>query len=449
MKIRSVVSLAALAICVAAAAAPARAQQTPCLADPAWFPHSQTKPPDSAQFPANPNNCDFHQWSWQMFLWLTQADASGQPRFLAFAGPESLRPGTPAKVTTLMPGLELTSSKSLDAYLQAGPDGILVDQNGRIVYYSIYIDDVFSKFVTDNKLNTIAGLRGFDPNVAFPVGTLSLKAAWKVVGPNEQLSGYFTRKATINPLVKKGNDFYIDPSRTEDVTVALVGFHIAGTVAHHAEMIWASFENVANAPDLAVSLSNVTPDTIVSDKDWTFYKAKTPFSGCNVNPAGSGTQTLDEKTQQMSPVTQVCRLYPYGSGADKASNAANIQSINADTQKRLDDVWKNYFEIGAIWFDTGAGKPLQPECSFQPGSLQCGVVVTGSTHLSNATIETFTQSQSVLDNCFACHNTVQRFAPKPDLDPLPGKNVAISHVLNNLYFWLEQQAKLTAPQSPR
>jgi hypothetical protein len=26
--------------------------------------------------------------------------------------------------------------------------------------------------------------------------------------------------------------------------------------------------------------------------------------------------------------------------------------------------------------------------------------------------------------------------------------VAISHVLNNLYFWLEQQAKLTAPQSP-
>jgi hypothetical protein len=64
--------------------------------------------------------------------------------------------------------------------------------------------------------------------------------------------------------------------------------------------------------------------------------------------------------------------------------------------------------------------------------LRCDVVVTGSTHLSNATIETFTQSQSVLDNCFACHNTMQRFAPKADLDPLPGKNVAISHVLNNL-----------------
>ena len=440
MKSGSVASLAAFAICMAAfSPAPVRAQSAPCLAVPAWFPHSQTKRPDSAQFPANPSNCDFHQWAWQTFLWLTQPAANGEPRFLSFAGPESLRPAGTDKAARMMPGLELALSKSLDEYLQAGPDGILVDQNGRIVYYSIYIDDVFSKFTIDNKLNTVAGLRGFDPNGVFPIDTLSLKAAWKIVGPNDNMSGYYTRKATINPLIKKGTDFYIDPSRTEDVTVALVGFHIAGTVAHHAEMIWASFENVANAPDVA-SLSAVTPDTVISDKDWTFYKAKTPFSACNVNPAGSGTQTLDEKTQKMSPVTQVCRLYPYGSGADKQSNAANIVSINADVQKNLSDVWKNYFEVGAIWFDTGAGKPLQPNCAFQPGSLRCGVTVTGSTHLSNATIETFTQGQSVLDNCFACHNTVQRFPPKADLDPLPGKNVAISHILNNLYFWLQQQA---------
>lgn len=418
-----------------------------CVAQPALM-QNPIPMPDPAKFPDNPSNCDFHQWTWQMFLWLMEP-VNGAPRFESFADPKSLDPGRTAgpSAGALLPGLALTGDKAMDIYLQAGPDGILVDQNGRIVYYSMYIDKVFSDFFKENDLTTSQNMLKLDPNTPFPEGTLSLKAAWKIVGPNDKTDGFYTKKAVVNLLTKKGGKFVIDPTKTEEVKVAMVGFHIAGTVAHHAEMIWSTFEHDLNAPDVA-NYPNVTPDQVVSDKDWTFYKAGTPFKGCNVNPAGSPEQTLDVATQKMSPVTQACRLYAYGSGPDKASNAANIQSLNAsviaginDGKIAADKLWTNYFELGSTWFDTNAGKPIQPNCNFQPGEDRCGVVVTGSTHLSNTTIETFTQAQSSIDSCFSCHHTTQRFPPAANLNPLPGKDANISHIFNNLYFSLQQQGK--------
>src|SRR3954453_13132421 len=56
-----------------AMSAPAEAQPPPpCVEPAAWFPHSRTPEQNSAGFPGDPNNCDFHQWSWNAFLWLTQ-----------------------------------------------------------------------------------------------------------------------------------------------------------------------------------------------------------------------------------------------------------------------------------------------------------------------------------------------------------------------------------------
>lgn len=419
---------------------------TACLANPAWFPHQQTPKPDSAGFPSSPNNCDFHQWSWQAFLWLTQTTEGGRLRFETLPGPEALDekggklPGyNPFVGRTRQPG------KPVDGFLQAGPDGILVDQNGRVVYYSMYINDIFEGFVEKYQLNDPAKLRAFDPNTSFPVDTLTLKAAWKIVKPDEDASGFYTRKVSVNKLVNKGGKITLDPSQTEAVTVALVGFHIAGTVNNHPEMIWATFEHISNAPDLAKPLDMVQPNDVVSDKNWTFYKAGTPFKNCNVNAAGAGDLKLDETTQTLSPVTDACRLYPYGSdlyGKDPGkvnnakANANNIQSINSSVQAQVDGVWKNYFEVGAIWFN--AANVLKPGCNFLSGSLNCDVTLTGSTLLSNTVIETFTQSQSEQDNCFACHNTLQDMPTVSGLTALPAKNVNISHILSNQYFKAQQ-----------
>src|SRR5262249_2414483 len=72
----------ATAFCVAMSL-PAKAQQPPCTAPASWFRHSQTPEQNSAGFPSNPNNCDFHQWSWNAFLWLTQT-VQGELRFETF-----------------------------------------------------------------------------------------------------------------------------------------------------------------------------------------------------------------------------------------------------------------------------------------------------------------------------------------------------------------------------
>src|SRR5947209_8612458 len=60
------------------ATATARAQD--CSAPGAWFPHAQTPKPTDAV--AGDDDCSFHRWSWQTFLWLTQT-VDGKPRFIA------------------------------------------------------------------------------------------------------------------------------------------------------------------------------------------------------------------------------------------------------------------------------------------------------------------------------------------------------------------------------
>lgn len=430
MKSRALACVVALA-CWVAMALPAAAQSsTSCSAPPNWFPHSQTPEQDSAGFPAKPTNCDFHQWSWNAFLWLTQT-VKGEPRFLSMPADGI---GTKAGVLNALIGRS-AKARTLDLIRQAGPDGIMVDLQGHPIYYSIHSDATFGNFIKRNNLFDRAALRAFNPNTPFPVNTLTLKAAWKVVTPGEDVSGFFTRKAQVQLLtVKNGKIELSDKTREEEV--ALVGFHIAGTVANHPEMIWATFEHVNNAPDLPRPMNRMKPNDIVSTRNWTFYKAGTPFKECNLNAAGSGALKLNEATQTLTPVTEVCRMVPFGGGS--AENVADIKSLNVSVHAQLRDVWRNYFEVGAIWF--AANNALKPGCTFQTGSaFECSPrqgqpILTGSTQLSNTTVETFTQSQSQQDNCFACHNTVQVISPSAKIPSLPPLNVNISHVLLNEYF---------------
>jgi len=427
--------LAAFAVMAFAAAlsVPARTQPA-CTANANWFPHARTPEPDSINFPKGltptVTNCSFHKWSWNAFLWLTQ-DVKGEPRFEHFTAT-----GIEAAPGVLDPLIGRSSkSRALDLVEQAGPNGIMVDLQGRPIYYSIHSDATFGDFIKKNDLLDPAKLRAFDPNASFPSGSMTLKAAWKVVAPGENVSTFYTRQAQIALLtVKNGKIVLSDKTRT--ARVALVGFHVAGAVKGHPEMIWATFEHRNNAPDLRKPLNDMKPDDVVSDKNWTFYRAGTVFKNCNVNSAGAGALKLDEAKQTLSPVTQACRIFPFGGG--NAMNVANIKALNASVLSQLKGVWNNYFEVGAIWFS--AADALKPNCTFQTGSsLECPAtpgtpILTGSTQVSNTTVETFTQSQSAQDNCFACHNTVQVTSQNTQVPSLPGLNVDISHVLLDEYF---------------
>ncbi|XOV78239.1 MAG: hypothetical protein ACFHVJ_14995 [Aestuariibacter sp.] len=414
-----------------------------CEADPAWFPHNQTPRPDDAAF-KSVSNCVFHQWSWQMFLWLTQ-DVDGKPRFLSFESPQSL---IGLEGRGLMPRrTKHANPLSFDEFLQAGTDGILIDHNGKAVYYSQYVNPTFSNFIQGidaqgkyvpekdfRNPQNVLNMAKSDPNTEFPIygtkGAIELKASWRIVKDGEDTSDVYTMKTQLSKLINTGSGIQVSHSESYEATVALVGFHIGGIVEGHPEMIWATFEHKSNAPDVKPGTGMNDP---VSPDNFTFYQANTKLKDCNINPAKDGLR-LNEDSQTFTPITQVCRRYPFGNSPDvDKQNTANIISMNASVHNHLNknDLWNNYHEIGAIWF-------LQSN-NLVPGlALATDERLTGSLKLSNSTIETFTQQASAMNNCFRCHNTEQEFPPKMSLDPLPATNLNISHAFQNIFFWSQE-----------
>ncbi|MGD8174891.1 hypothetical protein [Marinimicrobium sp. ARAG 43.8] len=207
-----------------------------------------------------------------MFLWLTQ-DVDGKPRFLTLQSPYEMLGMTSRG---LMPRMEKSdAAESFDEYLQVGTDGIMVDQNGKAVYYFQYIDTTFANFMKKENLTDPAVVRKFDPDTPFPVGAVELKVSWKVMQPGDYRSDMFVMNGEVNRLVNRDGKIVIDPTQTDTVQLGLVGFHIAGVVKGHPEMIWATFEHKENAPNVP---ADAGPDTVVSNQDWTFLPGRNPVS---------------------------------------------------------------------------------------------------------------------------------------------------------------------------
>ena len=416
-----------------------------CAPDPSWFPHARTPRPDADAF-VGQSQCAFHQFSWQAFLWLTQEGPSGGPRFLSLTTPGELY-GQGLGAGLLPRMAKSADPEPIDEFLQAGTDGIMTDLQGHPIYYSQYVDSVFDTFLRSRNLTDTAALYALDDTVTFPNGATSLKASWKRVLDGEDASDFFTMQAEVYELANRAGAIVVDTTRTSTKTLALVGFHIAVRVEGHPEMIWATFEHERNAPNI-FSQDNVGDTVLMTDtistRDFTFYSAGTPRSECNVNYASSQSRSLDPATQTITPITQVCREYQFGNLPPPVSDTgtiarrvsqsdANVDSLNAHVRANLQpsDVWSNYAEVGAIWF--------VPTDGLRPGqALDTDSLLIGSLRLSNATIETFTQSQSTMNNCFRCHNTLQKAVPLAGgggaRRALPAKNVNISHVLVNGYF---------------
>jgi hypothetical protein len=271
---------------------------------------------------------------------------------------------------------------------------------------------------------------------------MELKAAWKIVEDGDDTAGWYTRQATIAALAEEDGVVVVSPTEDLEVTVALVGLHIAGVVNGHPEFIWATFEHDENAPtlsdeQLAAYLdggNRTIEEQPVSSSGFTFYRAGATFAESNQN--NGGQLDLDEADQTLTPVTNAFIQYAQGGGS--ASNRANVESLNDSVLSQLDDpVFSRYLLGGAIWLAAVDG--LVPNSTQQD-------LITGSTDLSNVTMETFTQKVLEQRNCFGCHNTMQRFPPTPGtgVAPLPGLNVNVSHILVNHYFQASQRRSLAA-----
>jgi hypothetical protein len=379
----------------------------PCDCETSWFPHDQTPAPkegDGSPFDKeNTTNCDFHQWSWQKFLWLTKPLPSGNPFFL-----DSLEIVSP-EMAPIAPqlGIKLT----LSAFNQAGPAGVLVSNPkfskvADTVYYSIHINNLFKDKAVEMANLLHSGKLPYSNLETFPVGALELKVSWinlEAIQKDKQ-ADYFTTKAAVQN--KKGQ--YVEK------TVALLGMHVVGVVKNHPEFIWATFEHKEMAPVYDKKTNSVT-----AADEMLFFEKGTSY----------GLQGIIWCCDKPLTANKASILYEYGVPKDLESgdymktsqaepaNFDNIDNINKCVASHLKDVFKNYFYNGSIWlnFDGMSSEQQAKEIVTRKiSNAQPGDLARGSVNLANITMETYTQTfkkdlhdinNSNLVSCFTCHQS--------------------------------------------
>jgi hypothetical protein len=392
-----------------------------------WFPggvsvNGVVQPADSVNFPDTPN-CSFYQWSAQMFLWLTSPTPS------AFAGGRTFNSPTFYDVSRadsagervfiandpVSPPLLNTIHVEQD---QANNNMVLMAQNGSLVYYSIAVNDVFAMFRTGlrNRDIQLATPRfpttqaDLDVIMAYAKGkktlddsralTVEIKASW-IETTGLDTSKYVVMNGMV-PTYDTSNPLHWVRTGSRKAQLAMIGMHVAGSVSHHPEMIWATFEHVDNAPNAAYSYLN----------------AARGISNVGQNTAGSWSLASDGATGPFNVPRQVyidpnittavyarpigasdtLRQKAFGTASDNVDAPtlnAEVISINNSVMSQLvpGDVRANYRFIGATW--TVGGAP--PNATNQ----------VGTNKLTNSSMETYRQghdsSSASGSNCFSCH----------------------------------------------
>jgi hypothetical protein len=399
LKIRNLVS-AGLFVGLALLAAEARAAESTCPAQPAWA--ASPSLPDLRKEPAD--LCAFNQYAWQSFLYLTQPiRPEGVLLFETFPTVSDLFPAQ-APSDAACDNVDsdtgrrriflLRRSKSESPTTgQATSGGVLVDQAANVTYYEQYFNPVFSSFVHRCRLD-LQTCQSSDEaaNLRIPVGSFELKASWRPISRQDpNYGGFHTIKNVFVEDLQTGQCVRRD--------MALVGLHLTYAPAGHPEMVWATFEHVANAPDGPCTVEPTTPPAGYAN--WTYNDKSAKDCGkANIWPVPAAPNPP-------YPPTQAVRNWPYGNNPDQAQGQANIGFIKALNKSVAgflpkSSVWKNYYLIGSVWTEKGALPAVQPSAS-DPGNVR------GSALLANVTMETFTQSPrplvSASKSCMTCHTT--------------------------------------------
>ena len=313
--------------------------------------------------------------------------------------------------------------------------GVLISQNGSLIYYIIAVNDVFAFH------RTMQGAAVIPPNtnIAFPTSmadvnavvsfaaskghtiqdpkalAIETKSSWmdasKVPNPND----YIQVEAVV-PTFDKSNPNNWVPNGQTTLKLVMLGLHVVGSTSGHGEMVWGTFEHEGNAPNATYAYNSTSGMKTVAQNtsgNWLFTPSGSsgPFNATN----NSWTGTAITGTP-VGP-SPVLRAKPWGSndGGNPANAAGlNTQVISANasviSQLNAADVRRQYFQLGTTWTIGGA-----------PPS---GGNEVGTNHLANATMETFAQGttpSAPSANCFSCHTTnkVPVSHVYPRLTPLP------------------------------
>jgi len=337
---------------------------------------------------------------------------------------------------------------------------VLMAQNGGLIYYLSLVNDVYAWYLTASKDGAMSGSEfpttakardsicayarlhhGSQPATLPDSNALAIeiKTSWIEASRLKDPENYVTVMAIV-PTYDTTNAAKWVPTGEKTVKVAMLGMHIVGSVNHHPEMVWATFEHQGITPNAAYTYVDVNNkiDTVKQDtgKNWLFssnasYKNPNIAHMINrdtVTGASFGDTIKPVVNYTISPSNTLMAM-PWGSAMDsvtnqenKSSSASNseIISINNTIQKSLvgNDLRKNYLLIGATW--TSGGAPPTGVSYGVGGDTTAGVSI-GTNVLANSTMETYIQLAST--SCFTCHHD----RPTPSLKP--GK---LSHIYTGL-----------------
>lgn len=254
---------------------------------------------------------------------------------------------------------DASEQKALDEFKQVG-GGVLYDQNGQPVYYEMLINQINFDYIYSNQLYNAAqqNLHAAKQGIVLPSNAIELKAAWKVLSPQEAAPPL--RFLTAQALL---------PGSQVPVTVGLVGLHVFQMPSKDfAQGFWATFSQVDNAPTLN------TPGQA-------HYSFNNPqCSQCPVNDLGSKP-------------TQVVQVQ---------ANAVYAQAVNQYMQALIQQQAPNsalqYYQLINVQWPNSSVPIGQPG---QPTPAPTGSPSTDT--LVNPVLETFMQVSNM--SCLGCHKS--------------------------------------------
>lgn len=295
-------------------------------------------------------------------------------------------------------------------------DGVLLSQNGSLIYYITVANDVFAYHRTMQGAAVIpitTNLRfpqtNADANAvkAFAAGkghtilepkalAVESKSSWIEASAVATPGDYIQANAVVPKFDRSNpNKWVLNGKKT--VKVVMIGMHVVGGTNSHTEMVWATFEHLGNAPDAGFDYDSTSGPKHVGQHtggSWLFTPSGSngPFNG----PMGPPITHWTGSAIEGAPVgpTTVLRTKPWGTDGSDHTHNTEVIAANASviSQLKAGDPRKNYFQVGTTWTIGGAA----PSGSNQVGTNQ----------LANATIETFMQAKTPGGpgaNCFDCH----------------------------------------------
>jgi hypothetical protein len=291
--------------------------------------------------------------------------------------------------------------------------GVLMSQNGSLVYYALSVNNVMALYrtmlgatvplgtmfpTTQSQLNAIlafAAANGMTPVIDSEALAIELKSSWveaeSLPNPND-----YIQMPAIVPDYDTSDPTDWKPIGHKTVQLAMVGLHIVGSTAGHPEMLWATFEHLANDPAAAYTYAKIPSGTTTIPQNtignWVFCAngSAGPFNTKHMQMGSGATagHIIRIGSFTISP-SDVRREMPFGLPGSSAVGNAEVLSINHTVRSLLDpaDIRRKYFHEGTTWTIGGAA----PNAFNQ----------VGTNKLANTTMETFVQG----GNCFGCHGT--------------------------------------------